>query len=348
VKTIRQFFNNAEAEFARSLLTSVGIEAVLADGNANTLGPGFAPGGVRLQVPDEDVARAMEILDGEHQEFPPLPEEFVPQEEVSGESETDPPPLEGFGKVRELIPAGLCLLAAMGALYALFLLLAPLSWTHSSAELVHLGVAAAKAKDAAKALKYYDAALIANPHSDVVYFDRGLLFYRKKEYEKAIEDFTKAIQFPATFNPRDSFKSKLHLPQSYNMRARSFQMMGRYDKALEDFNHAVQLSPGESLDCNNLAWLYATCPKAEIRNGAKALELAMKACYLSDWKKWNRIGTLAAAEAETGDFDAALKYAQQALTMAKAEKTTDEKALKQLTDSLAEYQQKRPYRDLNK
>lgn len=42
VKTIRSFFNNAEAEFAQSLLASVGIEALLAEENANVLGPGYA------------------------------------------------------------------------------------------------------------------------------------------------------------------------------------------------------------------------------------------------------------------------------------------------------------------
>lgn len=91
VETIRRYFNNAEAEFARSLLVSVGIGAVLAEENANTLGPGFAPGGVRLQVPDEDAIRAMEILGEGHEEFAPLPDEFVPPEEVSGGDEAVSP-----------------------------------------------------------------------------------------------------------------------------------------------------------------------------------------------------------------------------------------------------------------
>lgn len=81
MKTIRRYFNNGEAAFAQSLLVSAGIGAALAEENANILGPQFSQGGVRLQVPEEDEARALEILDGKSEEFTPLPEGFVPPEE---------------------------------------------------------------------------------------------------------------------------------------------------------------------------------------------------------------------------------------------------------------------------
>ncbi len=73
MNTIRRYGNVAEAGFAQSLLVAEGIDAVLADEYAGALGPQFVPWGMRLQVPEEDVARALEILDR-----PAVPESEMP------------------------------------------------------------------------------------------------------------------------------------------------------------------------------------------------------------------------------------------------------------------------------
>jgi tetratricopeptide (TPR) repeat protein len=64
---------------------------------------------------------------------------------------------------------------------------------------------------------------------------------------------------------------------------------------------------------NELAWFQATYPSAAIRNGAEAVENATKACELSGWNNVNFMDTLAAAYAESGDFDAAVRQEKQAL-----------------------------------
>lgn len=370
VKTICRFFNNADADLARSLLVSIGIEAVLAEDNANTLGPGFAPGGVRLQVPDQDTARALEILDGRDADFAPLPDDFVPPQEVPGGEDAVPQRVEGFGMLRELVPAGLCVVAAMVTVYALYIFLSPLNWTHNSAELIRMGTDAGDKKDFAKAVKCFDAALILNPRSYQACYDRGLAFFYQKDYGKAIEGFTAAINLnsrtPRVYVERglaykrlgrydkalEDFKKAIDLdPKNYNAyidRGLVYSEMGDDEKAIEDYKLSMKLAPVRSVAYNNLAWVYATSPKAEVRNGAKALELAMKACQLSEWKRWNHLGTLAAAEAETGKFDDAIKHQQDALALAKAEEVADGKMLIQMADALTEYQQKRPYRDSKK
>ena len=51
----------------------------------------------------------------------------------------------------------------------------------------------------------------------------------------------------------------------------------------------------------------ATCRDANSRNGARAIASSTKACELTDWKDAFCLTTLAAAQAETGDFEAALR-----------------------------------------
>jgi tetratricopeptide (TPR) repeat protein len=63
MKTIRRYSNVAEAGFAQSLLEAGGIDATLADEQAGTLGGQFVPWGIRLEVAEGDVERALEILD---------------------------------------------------------------------------------------------------------------------------------------------------------------------------------------------------------------------------------------------------------------------------------------------
>ena len=88
-----------------------------------------------------------------------------------------------------------------------------------------------------------------------------------------------------------------------------------------------------------LAWLLATCKKSEFRDGQKAVELARKACELSNWNDYHILDTLAAACAEAGKFDEAAKWAKKALADPKA--TTAERKFTQRRLEL--YEERKPY-----
>ena len=104
----------------------------------------------------------------------------------------------------------------------------------------------------------------------------------------------------------------------------------------------MRFDPDRALAFNYLAWLRATCPTAEFRDGAKAVEQATKACELTNFKKANYVGTLAAAYAEAGDFDAAKKWQKNAIDLL----TEKQQHLRpDFEERLKLYQSGKPYRE---
>ncbi len=63
--TISKFLSLGEAKLAQGKLVSAGISAFVCDENMHAMNwhMGMALGGIRLQVPDSQVVRALEILD---------------------------------------------------------------------------------------------------------------------------------------------------------------------------------------------------------------------------------------------------------------------------------------------
>jgi hypothetical protein len=66
--------------------------------------------------------------------------------------------------------------------------------------------------------------------------------------------------------------------------------------------------------------------------------MVTKACEASDWEDASFIDTLAAAYAEQGEFEAAVKYANQAVELAKGDKKD------QYKQRLALFEAGKPYR----
>ena len=91
---------------------------------------------------------------------------------------------------------------------------------------------------------------------------------------------------------------------------------GRAEESLAQLNVATQLNPASVEVLNNLAWALATSARAELRDGPRAVTLAQRACELTQFEQTRFLGTLAAAQAETGKFDDAILTAQKACNRA--------------------------------
>jgi len=92
-----------------------------------------------------------------------------------------------------------------------------------------------------------------------------------------------------------------------------------------DLRTALEKEPDHAELINKLAWFLATTLSEDERNGNEAVQLATRACELIP-NHPAYMNTLAAAYAETGQFDKAIAMADMACSL--AEKAGDEQSLK--------------------
>ena len=121
----------------------------------------------------------------------------------------------------------------------------------------------------------------------------------------------------------------------------------RIDDAIAEFRTALKLQPGFALALSGLtdaAWLLATSPDSQSRNGPRAVDLAREVDQLSGGKNAGNLATLAAAYAEAGRFSDATATAQRALDLLAAPSSSA--AAAKVREQLAGYQSGRPYRDV--
>src|SRR5262249_43151334 len=98
---------------------------------------------------------------------------------------------------------------------------------------------------------------------------------------------------------------------------------GRYQDAKVAYLEAYASDPLFLWPANNYAWLLATSTEPSVRDGKEALKYASLVCKRSRWSCWAFLGTLAAANAESGNFPKAVGWQTAALELAPADHKMD-------------------------
>jgi tetratricopeptide (TPR) repeat protein len=209
--------------------------------------------------------------------------------------------------------------------------------------------------DYVNARKYLSAAIRVEPDRWSAYYNRALTFWKQKNWVAALPDLNSTIRLQPAFFEASWVRSGVYL------------RLGNYNASLKDLNAlakvTVKVENAEEYCTvlNRRAWLRATCLDGSVRNGQLALSDAKKMCELTKWKEASYIDTLAAACAEAGDFESAIRHEQQAISVnksapAETRRNLSEQVRKEIENTARQsaegfskrlelYKQDRPYRE---
>jgi tetratricopeptide (TPR) repeat protein len=156
---------------------------------------------------------------------------------------------------------------------------------------------------------------------------------KQGRWADAVKEYNTAIAMGA--NPND-YIAHLNF-------ADALSHLGRAQEVVFQLNEALRIKPDSVEAMNNLAWILATAQDSNLRDGNRAVQLAGRACELTEFKQTIFVGTLAAAQAEVGRFDDAIATAGKACALASAHGEPD--LLRKNRELLAAYRRHQPYRD---
>jgi len=122
--------------------------------------------------------------------------------------------------------------------------------------------------------------------------------------------------------------------------AEALMSQQKYALAATHLQKALDADASQTTAANDLAWLLAACPEREVRDGARALLLAERACAADGYRSPILLSTLAAAYAEVGRFADA---AQTAAHASRLPNQHDESLANRIQQQLKHYADGRPF-----
>jgi tetratricopeptide (TPR) repeat protein len=190
----------------------------------------------------------------------------------------------------------------------------------------------------AEAMKHYEAALKLNPELAQAHNNLGVLLLQQGRLDEGVGHLREAVRLL----PRDAesqYNLALALNQQENWKEAAvifaslapggpndpklhceyglaLAHLGQIREAMSHYARALRLQPDYPEALERLAWIAATDPRPELRNGTEAVNMAQRACELTANKQARCLATLAAAYAEAGRFAEAISTTEAAQQLA--------------------------------
>lgn len=168
---------------------------------------------------------------------------------------------------------------------------------------VNAGRMALDKKEYESAINHYTKAIGMSPFEANHYFNKGIALYKSGKIKDAEEDFDKALILDQ------------RMANALVYRGLCREKLGKEKAALEDYTRVVQQQPDDVSHQNNLAWLYATAKDEGVRDKLKALEHASKAAALSKEKNAGVLDTLSRAYFINGKVKEAIETEKKAIAL---------------------------------
>jgi tetratricopeptide (TPR) repeat protein len=183
---------------------------------------------------------------------------------------------------------------------------------HVSLALIYttLGAAFAQRGDFEEAANQIRTAISFEQNYPDAHYDVAVVLEQKGDVEGAIAEFGQTLGLRP-----DDVDAHVSL-------ATAFTRQHRLRDAIAHFDTALKLAPRDAIAANNLAWILATTPDDSLRDGRRSVALA-KTATSSEAGNAVFTRTLAAAYAESGQFDEARASAESALQKARANHDVD-------------------------
>lgn len=192
------------------------------------------------------------------------------------------------------------------------------------------------------ALVHLDRALELRPAANpATWFNKGIILRDVGRQADAETAFRKAVeQNPAFHAARSELGNLLILTGRLDEAMSCFQtllqelpgdartvtsignvhyLQGRLSEALSAFVSALRSDPDVAGTLSNAAWILATAPEDKLRDGPTAVRHAMHAAELTQRADPGVLQVLAAALAESGDFEKAVDVSKEAAGLARAQ-----------------------------
>jgi len=158
-------------------------------------------------------------------------------------------------------------------------------------------------------------ALAVSPYDAEIHHVLGAALARKRSSLEAFDQLTYLVLIRPD---RTEARSELH---------RALLALINSPDAAKLLHQAASSIPDSTVALDELAWVFATHPSEELRDGHEAVRLAEHACALTKRTNPILLATLAAAYAETGNFGQATNTIQESISKARSSNNTDAIAL---------------------